>query len=273
MKLFSILILCLFTFSCSKINISLALAPRYISNKIDDAFDFKSEKVSRLRTQIEIDLLNSKKELAKRLLEHLDQTEATFFTNEPTVESLTMLLNQFSATQTFLLQSFKPTADLTLKDISDKEADDFKKFTDGKFLEEIEISKDKKSFLKKRKSGFLNTFEFFLDDLTDAQENTITEFADKNLNYFADRILVRQEYSLLFYNKLKSKEPVLEYFLNNYEGKKFEAYPNDQKKYFVRLFEFEVLFWKTVSEPQKKYFKKVLQNYREELVKIANSQL
>lgn len=241
------------------------IAPRYLSNKIDDSFDFNSEKVSKLRKQIDLDILNSKKELAKLLLVHIDQIETEFLVKQPTEESLTILFNQISDTQTVLLQSFKQTAEITLKDVTAKQAENFKKFSDEKFSEELELFKNKEKFFKKRNAAFVKTFEFFLDDLTAAQEKQISDFVDKNLNYFGDRILARQMFTTDFYQKLKLKEPTLEYFLNHYEGKKIENYSEDQKKYFMRLFEFETVFWKTVTEPQKKYFKKVLDSYRDEL--------
>lgn len=60
-KFFVCLSLILALFSCSKLETGLQLAPRFATSKIDDAFDFKSEKLSQIRKQIDQDIHESKK--------------------------------------------------------------------------------------------------------------------------------------------------------------------------------------------------------------------
>ena len=62
MKLILSTLLCLLFLSCSKIETGLSLAPRYVGSQIDSAFDFKSEKLSRIRKQLDNDIQSSKKE-------------------------------------------------------------------------------------------------------------------------------------------------------------------------------------------------------------------
>lgn len=259
-----------FLFSCSKLETGLSLAPRYLENQIDNAFDFKSEKNTRIRKQLEVDIKSLKKELAKKMLVHLEQIENTFLNAEPTVESISKIFDDIAQTQTVLFQSFNASAAVTLKDLSADEIKHFKKYSDKKYDEEKDLSKNKKAFLKKRKASFFKTFEFFLDDLTSEQEKLLTDFVEKNLDYFSNRIGARQKFSDSFYFKMQGHEPILEYFLNHYSGKKLSAFSDsDQKDYLLRFFNFQIGFWKTVSQDQKNYFRKILNNYKEELKKMA----
>jgi hypothetical protein len=42
--------------ACSKIETGLSLAPRYVGNQIDKAFDLKSSKLSEVKKQIDSDI-------------------------------------------------------------------------------------------------------------------------------------------------------------------------------------------------------------------------
>jgi hypothetical protein len=50
-----------FSLGCSKIETGLTFAPRLATSRIDDAFDFDSDKLTTLRKQIDSDLQSSKK--------------------------------------------------------------------------------------------------------------------------------------------------------------------------------------------------------------------
>ncbi len=256
--------------ACSKIETGLSLAPHYLGSQIDDAFDFKSEKLSRIRKQLDADIQESKKTLAKKLYSHIEKAESLFYEKEPTVALIKELFDDVAETQTALFAAFKASADVALKDLSEKEMENFKRFTEKKYAEELELSKDKKAFLKKRKASFLKAFKFFLDDLSSDQEKMIVAFVERNLDYFSQRIVTRQNFSDGFYIKMKNKEETLDFFLSHYAGKKLDLFKDlDQKQYLLRFFEFQIQLWKTTSSDQKKYLKKVLEGYKQELKKLS----
>lgn len=157
--------------------------------------------------------------------------------------------------------------------MSDKEIQNYKDYSDKKYEKELELSKDKKAFLKKKKGLFVKNFEFLFNDLTSEQEKMVAAFVEKNLDYLAQRIKVRQEFSETFYLKMRSKEDVLvDFFLSHYSGKKLSDLTDvEQKNYLNRLFQMQEIFWKSTTEKQKNYFHKTLNSYKDELKKMAGN--
>lgn len=267
----SILALFLFLFlGCSKIETGLNFAPRIATSKIDDAFDFDSVKLSKIRKQIDADIQKSKKDLALKIIDHIEMIEKKSVQTELKTDEVIVFFDSISETQTALLNGFKTTADLVFKDLSEHEIKTFKEYSDKKFEEELELIQDKKAFRKKKRQSFLKNYEIFLGQVTLEQEKIVEEFIDKNIDYYSERILARQKFSEEFYLKIKSKDPVLDFFLSRYEGKKyFEISDLNMKNYLNQIFQLQNAIWKTTTDKQKKYLKRTLENYKKELQKIA----
>jgi len=260
-------------FSCSKIETGLNFAPRLATSRIDDAFDFDSEKLTTIRKQIDSDLKDSKRKLAVKIIAHIETLEKQAENPDLKQEQIIKFFDEVAETQTALLKSFKTSAELVFKDISEHEIKSFKEHSDKKYEEELELAKDKSDFKNKKRKLFIKNYELFLGQVTPEQEKMIDAFIDKNLSYFTQRILARQKFSEEFYLKVKSKDPVMDFFLAQYEGKKFSEI-NDPaiKEYLSQLFQLQILIWKTTSEKQKIYLRKTLAGYKDELTAIATAQ-
>lgn len=258
-------------FSCSKIETGLNFAPRIATSKIDDAFDFNSGKLSKIRKQIDSDLQKSNKNLALKIVSHLEFLQKEAEAKDLKLEKFLYFFDEFADTQTAFINSFKSSAEVVFKDLSEDEINYFKKYSDKKFFEEIEKSKNTKDFLKKKLQNFFKNYELFLDDLTSEQKKIITDFAEKNIDYFIYRIKNRQKFSEEFYLKIKSEEPVLDFFLTHYEGKKFSDIKDPVlKDYLNQFFQLQIDVWQKTTEKQRSYFKKTLHSYKEQFQKIAN---
>lgn len=270
------LVLALFlflSFSCSKIETGLNFAPRIATSRIDDAFDFDSEKLATIRKQIDSDIKDSKKKLAVKIISDIEPLEKQSKNPELTLEQIIKFFDNAAETQTVLLKSFQTSAGLVFKDISEHEIKSFKDYSDKKYDEELELAKDKSDFKKKKRKIFIKNYELFLGQVTLEQEKMIDTFIDNHINYFTQRILARQKFSEEFYLKVKSKDPVMDFFLAHYEGKKFsEINDPSMKEYFSQLFQLQILIWKTTSEKQKIYLRKTLAHYKDELQAIATAQ-
>lgn len=266
--------LILFSFlflSCSKIETGLNFAPRIATSKIDDAFDFDSNKLSRIRKQIDSDLQASKKNLALKIASHLEFLQKSAENPDLKLEQILIFFDEISETQTAMINSFKTSSEVVFKDLSEDEVKTFKKYSDKKYEEELEKAKDLKGFTKKKRQNFFKNYEMFLDDLTSQQEKMLIDFIEKNINYFTHRIQERQKFSEEFYLKIKSHEPVLDFFLAHYEGKNFADIKDSvMKNYLKQFFQLQIDIWKITTEKQKSYFKKTLNSYKEQFQKIAN---
>ncbi len=264
---FSILFLC----ACSKIETGLNFAPRIATSKIDDAFDFKSEKLTRIKKQIDTDIQASKKTLANKLISHIETLEKLSQESDLKKEQLISFFNDWSETQTTLLESFRSSANVTLKDLTPAELENFKSYSEKKYAEELTLAKDKKAFLKKKKKSFVKNYELFFNSLTGEQEALLDTFLDNHFDYFKQRILSHQKISEETYLKIKSQDLVLDFFLAQYGGKKYESLIDAQlKKYLDDFFNFQIAFWKLTTDKQKIYYRKMLGGYKDELIKISS---
>ncbi len=262
----------LLLFSCSKIETGLNFAPRIATSKIDDAFDFKSEKLSTIRKQIDLDIQNSKKDLAQKLISHVETLEKYSKQSEISKTEMITFFNDWAETQTALLESFRKSADVTLKNLKPEEIENFKAYSEKKYAEEIALAKDKKAFLKKKRQTFEKNYDLFFDGLNNDQEKMLNVFLDDHMDYFIQRILSRQKFSEEFYMKIKSQDLVLDTILSHYSGKKLSAITDlPLKGYLDQFFDFQVALWKTATEKQKNYFRKVLGDYKDQLKKIASN--
>jgi hypothetical protein len=256
--------------SCSKIETGISLAPRLITNKIDDAFDFTSKKKSSIKTQVEADLTQSKKEIFKKFIRHLDQVDEMYLKKAPTDLLLTSFYDDLAETQTFIISNFKTTAEFTFKDLSVSEVENFKSFSDKKYAEELSLSKNKKKFVTSRTDSFVKFYEFFLDDLGEDQKRDCSDFVEKNIDYFALRIKTRQNFSEALHLKLLRKETALEFFITNYSGVKFADVKDlEQKKYLLDLFAFQRKFVTTFTSKQKEHLLNKITDIKSDLLKLS----
>jgi hypothetical protein len=266
---FLILFIPLFLFSCSKIQTGLKFAPRMATGQIDKAFDLESQRYDSIKAQIEADIQASQKDVAQKVIACIEVLEKNYLNKIPDLQSLILIYDQVSETQNFILNQFANSTKMVLERLTDKEISYFKKHIDEKFKDEVLKSKDSDAFLEKQISRFEKSFDFFLDDLTNEQEQMIRVFVKEHLDYFANRILNRKKFSEDIYLKMKTKEPLLNFFNEQYMMMSFLLLKDEgQKKYLQDFFEFNLKFKKTMSEKQIKYFKKTTSGYKTELLDI-----
>jgi hypothetical protein len=258
--------------ACSKLETGLNFAPRVATNKIDDAFDFKSEKLSHIRKQIDANIQVAKRTISKKIVGHIEALEK--LANSPNVsyDQALNFFNSLAETQNALLESFRTSGEMTLKDLSEKEIQNFKEYSDKKYKEDLELAKDKGDFLQKKKKTFVRNYELFLNGLTLEQDKILDQFLSQNFDYFKNRIAEKQRFAEEFYMKMKSEDKIIDLLLEHYAGHKLDDMADQPlKDYLKRLIEFQISLWKTATDQQKKYFKKMLAGYKEELIKMSTA--
>ncbi|MBC7742702.1 MAG: hypothetical protein H7061_10920 [Bdellovibrionaceae bacterium] len=269
MRILFVLLSFWFCFSCTKLETGLQLAPRVVTYKVDEAFDFKSEKLDKLRKQIEMDVNANKKELALKLISHIDAILELSKKEKVAAADVQKNIEALKLTQAQTVQNFKASFDVALADLQTKEIEHFKIFNDKKSKRDFEKTEDKKYFLKDRKQTILKTLGYFFDRITDEQENLCEQMVDKHYDYFIERLKIRKTFADSFHLKLTSKQPAVDFVIKYYGGDQKEFGAGPIKAYLEDYYRFQADFWNMTSEKEKQNFRKNMNSYKDELKKIA----
>ncbi len=259
----------LFLFSCSKIETGLKLAPRIVTSKIDDAFDFKSDKKAAIRSQIEKDIGLGKRPLAIALIEHIDALLALSKKDEVTSREIDLFIETLRKTQLQTIQLFKTSFETVLSDMQDEEVVYFKKHSDRKLKNDLEETTDRKDFLNARKNSIIKTYSFFFKNISDKQKKLTEDFVNRNYAYFVERIKIRKQFSDNFHLKLVAKEPTASFVMSYFGGGAKEFNQVSVKNYFEDFYKFQADFWNMTTQVEREGFRKTLNGYKDELKKIA----
>ncbi|MBC7421038.1 MAG: hypothetical protein H7328_09955 [Bdellovibrio sp.] len=256
-------------FSCSKLETGLQLAPRIVSNRIDDAFDYKSGKLSALRKQIDTDIQSYKKGLALRLISHIDVILELSKKDKITSAEIKTFIDSAKETQEDIILHFQSSFESALSDLSEKQISHFKKYSDKKIDSDLEDSDDKKDFLNDRKKSILKTYGYFFDDLTDLQKKLVEEFVNQHYAYFVERIKIRKQFSDHFHLKLVANEPATQFAMNYYAGNTKQFSSGLIKFYMDDFYKFQADFWNMTPEKERINLRKNINSYKDQLKKIA----
>ncbi len=256
-------------FSCSKLETGLQLAPRVVSNRIDDAFEFKSEKLGVLRGQIEKDIGVNKKGLALKLISHIDTLLEISKKEKMSPDEVRDFIQSLKATQATAVQNFKPSFEVALNGILDGETTYFKQYIDKKFSTDLEVAQNKTAFLNKRKKSVLKTYGYFLDEITEQQEKLNADFVERNYAYFVERIKIRKTFAENFHLRLVSKAPTVDFAMTYYAGEVKDFSSGIVKAYLEDFYKFQADFWNLTSPKERENFRTNLNGYKDELKKIA----
>ena len=268
-KLFLLSFSLVFLFSCSKLETALQFAPRIVSNRVDDAFDLRSAKLSELRKKIESEIDASKKDVALKLITHADAVLELSKKDKITPDDVRLLIEAFKVTQGDVVQKFKGSFEVVLNELTAEEIANFKEYSDEKFEDQQEEATDRKKLLAARKKSALKTFGYFFDDISDEQEKLTEAFVERHYTYFVERIKIRKAFGENFYAKLQKKEPTVDFVMNYYSGGVKEFSSGPVKDYLDDYYKFQAEFWNLTSAEEKENFRENMNDYKVELQKIA----
>lgn len=260
----------LFFFSCSKLETALKLAPHFLTSKIDDAFDFKSAKVSAIRNQLGSDIEKNKKAVALGLIDHIDATLDLSKKDKITAAEVSLIVEALRKTQLNTVELFKPTFDVVLNDLRDEEIVYFKKHSDRKLKKDLKEAGDRKDFLKDRMKSILRTLGYFFENISDQQKKLVEKFVNTHYEYFVERIEIRKKFSDSFHLKLLAKEPTVIFVMNYFSGEAKDFSLGPVKAYLDDFSKFQAEFWNITSPVERNSFRQKLMEYRAQLKAISS---
>ncbi len=261
-----------FLFSCSKFEVGYQLAPRLISNSLDDAFDFKSQRLKEIKAQIAGDFKKNQHAVAGFLVKTSDALIALSEKKETTKDEFLAVLEKVKSEAEPVMGLFKGSFEIVTKNLSSDEAEYFNTYSVKKFKETDEKIADKEKYLKHQLKTFEKTMDFFFGSATSEQNDIYKNFFTENYDYFLAQHNSQKEFSKRFLVLQSKKDELLDYVLKYYRND-LSVRPEDyQKKYkvFEKSFgELEYNIWKSRTEKQQKYFKKTMTSLKDELVPLA----
>lgn len=272
-KIFISLCIGLCLLACSRLDWAISLAPRILSAKIDEAFDFPSQKNRQIRSSIETILDDQKKEAGQKLAQIISilESEAQAGLNS---KNIILVFDELAIWQRSFLQKFLPTIHWVVDQLSQAELDHYQSFHQKKFKDALdEISTDD-DLDKQIYDKYENFFEFFIDEVRHDQKLAIREFIRNHRNYYRQQVNRRREFTEKFFRFAQEKKPdqqsLSDLVLEQFSVPNFDTVSPAEKKVFVeQSIELCAKIWSLTTEVQKKYFFKQLEFYRKILLDLS----
>lgn len=255
--------------SCTRLELALDYAPRYIANSLEDSFDLSSARYTKVKETIEKDLSQNRNNLLNEAVAYLDSVEATVAEKpsltEEDVEKNFLRLKQL---QKKAVELFRGSFSEVILGITADELEHLKKYTAKKFKKADERLLDKDDFFKHNFKSFERAMDIIFGSVSEEQKKIYRQFVEENYEYYKSQIGARKYFLDQFELRLSKKEEMLDYTMKYYSGDesvKSEGHLKLQKVFFSNLNKLQVDIWNAASAEQKSEFRKTLAEIKDEL--------
>lgn len=268
MKIYALILVILFLSACSRIDLVLSYAPRYIVNEIDDAFDLSSERYKKIKSVIADDINKNKNIFLSEIVVQIEYLLLLTDKKDLSADEVKYIFNEIKELQKRLIIQFKPTFSIVLLPLSQAELDHLNIYTTEKFSKSDEKFKDRQKYYKNYFKMYDHYMDIFFNGSNNEQEKSFKDFLNTNYEYFKLQNQIRKDFVKQFGILFKKKENLLEYTMKYYAGDndiKSEEYLKKQKIFYSNIMTFFRGFWKEASVDQKLYFRKKLINIKDEM--------
>lgn len=260
--------------ACSRLNMAVDYAPRYITNGLEDALDFNSDRYDRIKTTVENDIRTNKGALiaeAVSLVEDLQRTAA-----QPAgldLKAADTHFKKIKELQAKAVALFRPSFREVIMGLTSGELAHLQKFSDKKFAKIDERLLDREEFVRYSFKSFERTMNILFDSVTEQQKTIYRDFLNANYDYYKGQIETRKSFLQEFSKLLADKPALLEYTMKYYAGDDGVKSPEQlkrQSRFFANLNQLQVDIWNSTSAEQREELKKTLASIKEELKELAN---
>ncbi len=272
MKLLTTFILLFCLFSCTKVELGYRLAPRATMSKLDDFFEFKSDRFKKVRSQLDQDFKANRARVGQLVTTQVD--EILVLNRKPEINSadIKMLLDSAQKTRATLISLFKGSFTVVIADLSANEITSLDQIVTRKLKEQDEKLSDKEQFSEKQIASFKKVIDFFFDSVTKEQITIYEKFIHDNYNFFLAQAEFRKGFIKKF-NSLATKKPeLLDYVMKYYAGDSSTRTPDQLKKLdqvAAELNEVIAKLWQVSTTKQKENLNLNMLNLKDELNKFA----
>lgn len=265
------LILVLLT-SCARLDLVLGLAPRYITNKLDDAFDLSSKRGAKLRETISQDISQYKVFLLNELKNFLDKVLILSAKKELNQNDIFILFYEFKEIQKKTIEAFRPSFSEMILFLSRSELAAFNIYSSMKFKETNDMLINKNLYYKLYFKIYNRYVDILIDSSTDEQDQIFKTFLDFNKGYFEYQIEARKAFFKQFENLFDKKKELLELTLKYYSGEDQNRTKDNiriQSEFYQNVVLLVLNIWKTSTDKQKLNFRKNITSFRNELMDLT----
>lgn len=272
MKYFIASLLSLFIFSCSRVELIYQFAPKVVADKVDEAFDFKSERYKDVRHQIEDDFKTNKKVLIRNITELLDVLSVMSVKENLTLKDFQALSLDIRQKQKNLILLFKPSFEKVILNLNEDEVKNLIKYSSKTIEKSDEQLRERKPFVDKRVENFVKLMDYFFDDATSDQKALYGDFIRNNFEYFKSQSVARREFILQFSWPIQSKEKLKDYVILYYASDssvRTSTYATQLALFEKNLIQLQYDIWLTINKKQKDYFQVKLITLKTDLLKLA----
>lgn len=271
MRYLLLIITAVFISACSKLELAVDFAPRFIANNLDDTFDFSAERYSAIKKSIEKDIQKNKKQAVEEIAKGIDQLLVLSEKNKVSKADFENNINDLKVLQKKAIGFFTPSITEVVNSLSKKEFDHMKEVTEEKFAKADERLLDQKKFKKHALESFEKNMELFFDDVTDEQVKIYETFIENNYEYYKLQIDFRKDFLKNFEEKLDNKLELLSYTIKYYSGDdsvKPTDFVKKQKQFFDNANQLQADIWNATSDDQRKEFRNTLNELKDELLSL-----
>lgn len=272
MKNFLALLGCLFFFSCSRVELIYQFAPKVAADKVDESFDFKSERYKEVRQQIDSDLKTNKVLIIRNINELIDALSALSIKENLSLKDLQDLSLDIRRKQKILVNLFQPSFEKVILNLNEQEVKNLSNYSAKTFEKNDEQLREHKPFVDKRLEGFVKLMDYFFDKATSEQKAIYGDFIRNNFEYFKSQSTARREFVAQFNWPIQNKEALKTYVMQYYSGDRSvrsTSYAAQLATFEKNLIQLQLDLWKTLDKKQKDYFRVKLITLKTDLLKLA----
>lgn len=272
MRFTTIFILLFLIIGCTKVELGYRLAPRSTMSKLDDFFDFKSERFKKIRSQLDEDFKNNKGQVGQLVTGHVDEILILNRKSEASTADFKVLVGSMQKTRGSLISLFKGSFTVVIADLTVDEVTSLDQFSAKKFKEQDAKLSDKEEFLEKQIDSFKKIMDFLFDSATKEQFAIYEKFATDNYDFFLAQAEFRKGFIKKFDSLSSSKPELLDYVMQYYAGDASTRTPEQLKRlnlFSTDLHEMMAKIWKSISEKQKGNLNSNMLNLKDELNKMV----
>lgn len=266
----------IFFFSaCTKLNFGYRLAPRSMMSKLDDTFDFKSDRFKQVRSQLDVDFKSNRTQVAKAVLNHVDEILLLVSKNEASENDFKTLMNSMQSSRILLISLFKNSFATVINDLTSKEIKNLDEFSNKKFKEQDKKISEKNNYQEKQMSSFENVMDFLFDSVNKDQLAIYNQFINQHHDFYVKQLGFRKEFSKKFDTLADKKSELLIYVMNYYAGDPSVRSPEQQKQledFAAELHKMMLKVWNASTPKQKDKLKENMQDFQIELKEMMEDQ-
>lgn len=271
MKVYALLVFYLFLSSCSRLDLVISYAPRYITNEMDDALDLNSERYNKIKKALENDIDKNKKELMYEVIVKLEYLQMITDKKDLSIDELKYAFDGFKALQKKTIYLFKPTFSEVIMSISKDEAEHLYSYAEDKFKKTDYRMADRQKYYKHYFKNYEHYMDIFFNSNNKEQDNLFRDFLNDNYDYYIYQNEMRKMFLKHFEIIFDKKPDLLDFTMQYYAGEKDIRTGDYIKK--QEIFNYNLLLlcrdlWKEATVRQKIYFRQKLTDIKKELRKL-----